>query len=95
MDTVRLDRFGRVLVPKRLRDRLGLAPGDELLLEIQDGHLVMEPVTGTPRLVRKGKILLVSGGRMIEDPTAWLERVREERIQELIRRTYATDQDTA
>ncbi|WP_420457585.1 AbrB/MazE/SpoVT family DNA-binding domain-containing protein [Rubrivirga sp.] len=34
---VTIDKFGRVLIPKRLRDRLGLAPGAELSLDIHTG----------------------------------------------------------
>lgn len=35
--TVTLDKFGRVLIPKPLRDQLGLLPGAELSLDVHDG----------------------------------------------------------
>jgi AbrB family looped-hinge helix DNA binding protein len=34
-----IDKAGRVVVPKRLRDELGLTPGRELELTVVDGHL--------------------------------------------------------
>ncbi len=34
--TVTIDKFGRVLIPKPLRDRLGLAPGTEFTLDVHD-----------------------------------------------------------
>lgn len=34
--TVTIDKFGRVLIPKPLRDRLGLKPGTELALAVHD-----------------------------------------------------------
>ena len=35
--TVTLDKFGRVLIPKLLRDQLGLVPGAELSLDVHEG----------------------------------------------------------
>ena len=43
--TVTLDKFGRVLIPKPVRDRLGLAPGAELSLDVStsgDGAPALE-----------------------------------------------------
>lgn len=39
-----IDRAGRVVVPKSLRDELGLIPGCELEIRAQDGTLVIEPL---------------------------------------------------
>jgi AbrB family looped-hinge helix DNA binding protein len=33
----------QVVIPKRLHDRLGLAPGDYLEVELEGDHLVMTP----------------------------------------------------
>ena len=35
--TVTIDKFGRVLIPKALRDQLGLLPGAELSLDVHHG----------------------------------------------------------
>ena len=79
---VTLDRFGRVLIPKRLRDRLGLAPGDTLELVVEDNRLLLVPKRGPAPLKQKGRALVVaSEGR--GDLTKVLESVREERLQEL------------
>ena len=43
VDTTTLDRFGRVLLPKPLRDRVGIRPGDDLRVAVEGGHLVLEP----------------------------------------------------
>jgi AbrB family looped-hinge helix DNA binding protein len=34
MDAITIDRFGRVLIPKAVRDRLGWAPGTVLQLDV-------------------------------------------------------------
>ena len=37
-----IDSAGRIVVPKRLRDELGLQPGQVLELEVSDGRLQVE-----------------------------------------------------
>ena len=36
---VSIDSAGRVVVPKRLREELGLTPGTPLEIDVVDGHL--------------------------------------------------------
>lgn len=50
-----IDAAGRVIVPKSLRDELGLSPGRQLEIHARDGVLVIEPLPTTVTLVRKGK----------------------------------------
>jgi AbrB family looped-hinge helix DNA binding protein len=40
---VSIDRAGRVVVPKHMRDALGLSPGTPLEVEVVDGHLEISP----------------------------------------------------
>jgi AbrB family looped-hinge helix DNA binding protein len=42
--TVTLDKAGRAVIPKRLRDALRLAPGDELVLESEGDRVTLRPV---------------------------------------------------
>jgi AbrB family looped-hinge helix DNA binding protein len=53
-----IDNAGRVIVPKVLRDELGLAPGRELEISSRDGVLVIEPLPTPVSLVRRGKALV-------------------------------------
>ena len=48
--TVTIDEYGRLVVPKEFRDRLGLVPGTELEIEEREGHLQLVPVEN--RVVR-------------------------------------------
>lgn len=41
--TVEVDDRGRITIPVALRDRLGILPGDELALDLEEGRLVMRP----------------------------------------------------
>ena len=49
-----IDGAGRLVVPKSLRDALGLVPGQELELEVRDGRLEAEALPTPMRLRRRG-----------------------------------------
>ena len=42
---VRLSSMGQLVIPKSVRQELGLEPGDQFHLEIEQDRLVLEPVT--------------------------------------------------
>ncbi|MEJ7731252.1 MAG: AbrB/MazE/SpoVT family DNA-binding domain-containing protein [Polyangiaceae bacterium] len=53
-----IDAAGRVIVPKPLRDELGLTPGQTLEIGSRDGELVITPLPTQVSLVRRGKRLV-------------------------------------
>jgi AbrB family looped-hinge helix DNA binding protein len=61
-----IDKAGRVVIPKALRDRLGLAPGE---VEITaDGAAVrVEPVSGESLVERDGRLVIPSSGFLLTD----------------------------
>ncbi|OZC01268.1 AbrB/MazE/SpoVT family DNA-binding domain-containing protein [Rubricoccus marinus] len=64
--TVTIDKFGRVLIPKPLRDRLGLSAGAEISLDVHTGgdgapSLELRAVPDAPPLVRKNGRLVYTG----------------------------------
>lgn len=79
-----LDRFGRVLIPKKLRERLGLEPNDALELQFEDGKLTLLPRRTPPPLRRKGLVMVVES-QATGDLGQTLTRLREERLDELSR----------
>jgi AbrB family looped-hinge helix DNA binding protein len=48
-----IDAAGRIVVPKRLRDELGMQPGQVLELEVTDGRLLIEIAPVDIRLERR------------------------------------------
>lgn len=50
-----IDGGGRVVIPKPVRDQLGLKPGGEVELVVRGGELSIVPVVPAQRLVRKGR----------------------------------------
>ena len=56
-----LDKFGRVVIPKRLREDLGLHPGSVLQIKQYDQKIFIEPVHEEPRMVVKKGVLVYQG----------------------------------
>lgn len=81
---ITLDKFGRILIPKKLRERLGLKPDDVLEVQLEDGKLTLLPQRTPPPLRRKGRVLVVESGATADLGQA-LTRLREERLDELSR----------
>ena len=77
-----IDGGGRVVVPKPVRERLGLRPGTEVELTERDGWLEIAPAATPMRLVGKGEDVVARADR--EMPTLTTEDVR--RTMEQVRR---------
>ena len=56
-----LDRFGRVVIPKQIRDELGIRPGAVLTVEERGHEVVMKPMSEEPHLVVKQGVLVYRG----------------------------------
>jgi AbrB family looped-hinge helix DNA binding protein len=54
-----IDRTGRVVIPKPLRDAAGLTEGIELEIELRDGRIELQPAPVEMRLLRTGDRVLV------------------------------------
>jgi AbrB family looped-hinge helix DNA binding protein len=83
---LKIDRAGRIVLPKPTRDRLGLQAGTDLeLFESSDG-VTLKPIHRRSSLVRKGRFLVHTG----ELPAGYdvlkaIEDDREHRLKDLAR----------
>ncbi len=50
-----IDRAGRVVIPKAVRDAAGVAAGAEVDVEFRDGRIEIEPATVPMRVVKHGR----------------------------------------
>jgi AbrB family looped-hinge helix DNA binding protein len=79
--TLTVDKAGRVVLPKPVRDELQLAAGDTLELECSEDQIVLRPVRGTASLRKKRGIWVLRTGEPLSanvvDKT--LRQVRNER----------------
>jgi AbrB family looped-hinge helix DNA binding protein len=88
--SLKIDQAGRIVVPKPMRDRLGLRPNTEIEIVEQAGGLLLRPLESQPTLVKRENGLLVHRG--VAEPGADFDRVlddvREERIQSILKSFY-------
>lgn len=70
-----IDAGGRVVIPKEVRERLGLRPGSRIELREVEGRLEVSPATTPVRLVeRQGALVAVADTAL---PVLTAEQVRE------------------
>jgi AbrB family looped-hinge helix DNA binding protein len=74
-DESKVDRFGRVLIPRRVREALELTAGTALALEVREGELALRPRPQEPTLVRKGRVL-VAQVEAVQDPEGVSKKTR-------------------
>ncbi|TAN41591.1 MAG: AbrB/MazE/SpoVT family DNA-binding domain-containing protein [Nitrospirae bacterium] len=78
-----IDRFGRIVVPKEMRRRFGLAPGAQVEVDEQGESIVIRQAeTRSPLKTEDG--LLVFDGEAGGDLSSWLSKVREDRNAKLM-----------
>jgi AbrB family looped-hinge helix DNA binding protein len=84
--TVRLtlDKTGRIVLPKPLRQELQLAPGDTLEVETWGEQITLRPVRGNAPLRKKHGIWVYRAGEALSDALVQetLRQVRRERDEE-------------
>jgi AbrB family looped-hinge helix DNA binding protein len=64
---VTIDSVGRVVVPKPLRDALGLAPGSMVDISRYGAGLRLVPTGRTARLVDESGVLVATGETSLDD----------------------------
>lgn len=53
-----IDPAGRLVIPKRIRDRLGLRGNEQVEITERDGRIEIEPAPTDVELVREGSVLV-------------------------------------
>jgi AbrB family looped-hinge helix DNA binding protein len=89
--TLTVDKAGRVVLPKPVRDELQLAAGDSLELESSEDRIVLRPVRGTAGLRKKQGIwvLDVDEPISVEAVNRTIRDIRREREESWLRQTSA------
>lgn len=77
-----LDKFGRIVIPKRVREHYGLRPGTVLEIESRNDDIVLHPRRPEPDLVVEDGVLVFTG-RAEGDLEQAVAQQREERIAQL------------
>ncbi len=85
--TISIDKAGRVVLPKTIRDQLQLGPGDSLDLESSEDRVVLRRSRSKSRMYKKrGVWVMHTGvpltGDIVKDT---LRKVREDRERRFLR----------
>jgi AbrB family looped-hinge helix DNA binding protein len=80
---VKLDDYGRIVIPKEVRDKLGIESGTSLEIRVEregeiEGAITLRPKGQEPALQRKGD-LLVHSGSLTEEEFDVVEQIRSGR----------------
>jgi AbrB family looped-hinge helix DNA binding protein len=76
-----IDKAGRVVIPKPLREELHLEPGDALEMESAGEEITLRPVRGTGPLTKEQGVWVFHSGQPLPASVTdeMLRRIREER----------------
>lgn len=76
-----IDKAGRIVIPKPLREELRLEPGDALELESAGEHITLRPARGTGPLMKECGVWVFRTGKPLPASAtdALLQQIREER----------------
>jgi AbrB family looped-hinge helix DNA binding protein len=78
---VTLDKTGRIVIPKALREALHLEPGDALEMETAGEEITLRPVLGTGARTQEQGVWVFYGGQPLPASATdeVLKQAREER----------------
>ena len=80
MTRLTMDKAGRIVIPKPVREELQLEPGDSLEMESAGEEITLRPVRGGPLMKEHGVWVLRTGQPLPASATDdILKRIREER----------------
>ncbi|MEO8053463.1 MAG: AbrB/MazE/SpoVT family DNA-binding domain-containing protein [Acidobacteriota bacterium] len=79
-----LDRAGRVLIPKTLRQELQLGPGDALQLESKGEQITLRPIRPKALLKKEHGVWVYQGEATHASIPDLIDRERVKRLRELM-----------
>ena len=76
-----IDKAGRVVIPKSLRNELQMEPGDSLEMKSSGEQIIPRPLRGTGSLVKEHGVWVFHGGQSLSAfaTDEMLHQIREER----------------
>lgn len=82
---ITIDKLGRVVLPKKVRDQFHLVPGTRLELEVDGEGVRLVPANQAASLVKKEGILVHHGAGTVDLSIAdFINQERENRVHEVV-----------
>ena len=80
---ITLDKYGRILIPKKIRKLLGIGPQSQLIIKEQGDSIVIQPLKTENTWIKK-RNLLVYTGNLENRESDLISDIREERDNQLL-----------
>jgi len=80
----KIDKFGRVVIPKRIRNNLGFYPNMELDIIEGMGSVTIHPISDEPFIVNKGGVLVVRA-KLTESVEDFVGKDRRDRAKYILK----------
>ena len=84
--SLQMDQAGRLVLPKKIRERFRLQGGDSLALEIKGDAIQLRPQKSGVRLERINRVLVLVSEISCSENRDLVAESRDERIDEIARR---------
>ncbi len=79
-----VDRFGRIVIPKSLRELLGLDPGTAVEITAEGPDLVLHPLHGEPNIVVREGVTMYDAAP-VGDVDHVIQKERQKRLERFSR----------
>jgi AbrB family looped-hinge helix DNA binding protein len=81
---ISIDKAGRVVLPKSLREKMRVEAGDDLLVETEGDRITLRPIRQEAPLVKEFGIWVYQGEPSDSSIPDLIDAEREKRIRELM-----------
>src|ERR1700677_423018 len=88
-----LSANGRIVIPAAIREELGFAPGDTLLMDVEDGVLHIESYFARIRRIQQEIAKYIKPGILASDELIAERREEARREEEELQRDLAADRE--
>lgn len=79
---IQIDKFGRIVIPKAMREHLGLKTGSVLYIEEHNHGIILKVAENIPRITVKNGIA-VYNGKPTDDIESSIQHERDDRLDKL------------
>lgn len=81
MSEVKVSTKGQIVIPKNIREKMGLKPGDKVKIEVlEDKRAIIQPATNPPK-----EVFVKAGGKLTKRILQESKGLDEDKIRRLLK----------